>query len=162
MWCYWCWHWRWRDLRKLINWKLIDLCFHFDQIWPGGGRLIISSDTWRSSKTLGGKYFSLIVEREERALSVLVSSIPIKRCQMWSAERFFLEMGLTKVSKQGSVWPVNTKCVFVAETVLRHYTQDNGIVSISCSWIEAFQPLCPQHCYVSFNLNHGNLWLGVW
>ena len=28
----------------------------------------------------------------------------------------------------------------------------NWIVSIPCSWIEAFQPLCPQHADVAFNL----------
>ena len=33
---------------------------------------------------------------------------------------------------------------------------NSWIVSIPCSWIEAFQPLCPQHSYVSFNLDHGN------
>ena len=31
------------------------------------------------------------------------------------------------------------------------------ILSIPCSWLEAFQPLCSGHSYMSLNLDHGNL-----
>ena len=31
------------------------------------------------------------------------------------------------------------------------------ILSIPCSWLEAFQPLCSVHSYMSLNLDHGNL-----
>ena len=52
-----------------------------------------------------------------------------------------------RVSFETEVGPVNSvrKCVFGTCTVSWHYTQDNWIVLIPCGWIEAFQPLCPQH-----------------